>query len=332
MVLILYANEEVRILGKRTRMFADDGWAIWIDGDDRSTIYLNEWLNPEGKSWVDIGLRIYGAKSANEINIYVPFRIKESEVSDLSVELENNDILRGLFNTNGIVDAEKNEYTSELRYDGRTVSLINLSKEIMEIKQVSVGTMVTASFRKIQEYITSNEAYVIFRIPHKTLDKIFSTQIDVGDSISRLKEIISSPMLTQKYGYSIRINEARLLPPEINKIEVLHQQRIRKSLVTISISDEYELNDSNCYRIRRLEEDLYKNYAPPGYNCSDAITYQWVEERDVNMKAHYNFYFEIAHSKISQNSVALYLMIVLITAVAGCAVYDIIIYLISLFM
>ena len=116
------------------------------------------------------------------------------------------------------------------------------------------------------------------------------------------------------------------------KIEVLYQQRIRKALVTISIDEEYELNDSNCYRIRRMEEDLYKDYAPHGYTCSDVITYQWVEERDKNMKSHYNFYFDIVHSKISQNSVLLYLMIVLITAVVGCAIYDIIIYLISLFM
>ena len=95
-------------------------------------------------------------------------------------------------------------------------------------------------------------------------------------------------------------------------------------MVTISINEEYELNDSNCYRIRRLEEDLYKNYAPPGYTCSDAITYQWVEERDANMKAHYNFYFDIVYSKISQNSVVLYLLIILITAVLGSALYDLI--------
>ena len=81
-----------------------------------------------------------------------------------------------------------------------------------------------------------------------------------------------------------------------------------------------------------MEEDLYKDYAPHGYDCSDVITYQWVEERDKNMKAHFNFYFDIVHSKISQNGVLLYLIIVLITAVAGCAIYDIIIYLISLFM
>ena len=176
-------------MGKRTRRFADDGWAVWIDGDDRSTIYLNEWINPKGKSYVDIGVRIYGAKSANELNIYVPFEIKENEISDLSVELEDKDILRGLFNTNGIVDAEKNDYTSELIYDSRVVSLINLKEEILKIKKVSVGTVLTASLGKIQEYITSDEAYVIFRIPHKTLDKIFIPQIDVQSGIERLKSL-----------------------------------------------------------------------------------------------------------------------------------------------
>ena len=322
----------MKSLSIKTRKFADDGWGIWIDGDDRSTVYLNEWINPKGKSYVDIAIRIYGAKKANELNIYVPFGITADEIIDLSVELEDDAILRGLFNTNGIVDAEKNESTSELKYDGRTVSLINLSKEILKAKRIAEGTVITAALNKIQQHITSDEAYVIFRIPHRTLDEVFTPKMNVRGSIERLKELISSPVVMQKYGYSIRINEARLLPTEINKIEVLHQQRIRKALVTISIDEEYELNDSNCYRIRRMEEDLYKDYAPPGYDCSDVITYQWVEERAANMKAHYNFYFDIVHSKISQNSVLLYLMIVLITAVAGCAIYDIIIYLISLFM
>lgn len=305
----------------KTRKFADDGWGIWIDGDDRSTVYLNEWINPKDKSYVDIGVRIYGAKKANDLNIYVPFEITEHEIADLSVELSDDNILRGLFNTNGIVDADKNEYTSELRYDGRTVSLINLSKEILKAKRVAEGTVITAALNKIQQHITSDEAYVIFRIPHRTLDEVFTPQMNVRGSIERLKELISSPVVMQKYGYSIRINEARLLPTEINKIEVLHQQRIRKALVTISIDEEYELNDSNCYRIRRMEEDLYKDYAPPGYDCSDVITYQWVEERDKNMKAHYNFYFDIVHSKISQNSVLLYVLIMLLTAVAGNAIY-----------
>ena len=319
----------MKSLSIKTRKFADDGWGIWIDGDDRSTVYLNEWINPKGKSYVDIAIRIYGAKKANELNIYVPFGITADEITDLSVELEDDAILRGLFNTNGIVDAEKNEYTSELKYDGRTVSLINLSKEILKVKRIAEGTVITAALNKIQQHITSDEAYVIFRIPHRTLDEVFTPQMNVRGSIERLKELVSSPVVMQKYGYSIRINEARLLPTEINKIEVLHQQRIRKALITISIDEEYELNDSNCYRIRRMEEDLNINYAPPGYTCSDVITYQWVEERDKNMKAHFNFYFDIVHSKISQKSVLLYMLIILITAVAGSALYDLIINIIT---
>lgn len=310
-------------MSKKTRRFADDGWAIWIDGDDRSTVYLNEWINPKGKSYVDIGVRIYGAKAAKALNIYVPFKVKTNEITELSIELTDQNIVRGLFNTNGVVDADKNEYISELRYDGRVVCLVNLSK-IMKAEDISVGTLITAELDKIQEYITSDEAYIIFRTPHRTLDEIFSPKINVSGSLERLKELITSPTVTQKYGYSIRINEARLLPPEINKIEALSQQRIRKALVTISIDEEYELNDSNCYRIRRLEEDLYGNYAPRGYNCSNVITYQWVEERDKNMKAHYNFYFGIVHSKISKNSMLLYLIIIMITALISSALYDLI--------
>ena len=39
-------------MSKKQKKFADDGWAVWIDGDDTSTVYINDWLNPKGKSYV----------------------------------------------------------------------------------------------------------------------------------------------------------------------------------------------------------------------------------------------------------------------------------------
>ena len=39
-------------MAKRNKKFADDGWAVWVDGDDTSTVYINDWLNPKGKSYV----------------------------------------------------------------------------------------------------------------------------------------------------------------------------------------------------------------------------------------------------------------------------------------
>ena len=29
--------------------FADDGWAYWVAGNDTSTIYLHEWVNPNAE-------------------------------------------------------------------------------------------------------------------------------------------------------------------------------------------------------------------------------------------------------------------------------------------
>ena len=309
-------------MGSKKRKFADDGWALWIDGDDRSTIYLNEWINPKGKSYVDISVRVYGAKETKAVNFFVPFEIDENEITDLSYMLSDSSALRALFNTNGKVDSEKTKYTSELRYDNRTVSLINLADEFSKVKKVSYGTVITVDFEFIKTFITSDEAYLIFRIPHKTLDKVFAPTIDVGSTFDKINSLIQSPIISEKYGYSIRINEARLLPPEINEIEELQEQRIRKALVTISLGDEYEMNDSTCYRIRRLEAELNKNYAPEGYDCQDAITYQWVEERDSNLKAHYNFYFTMEHNKISKLSIFFYIVIVLIIGVTDGIIYD----------
>ena len=102
----------------------------------------------------------------------------------------------------------------------------------------------------------------------------------------------------------------------------MQEQRIRKALVTISLDDDYEMNESSCYCIRRLEAELNRDYAPEGYDCSNAITYRWVEECDHNMKAHYNFYFTMQHNEVSKWSMLTYLLIVLLTGALGCAMYD----------
>ena len=68
---------------KKRRKFADDGWAVWIDGDDVSTVYVNDWLNPKGKSYVDLAVRIRGVKASKSLNVYVPFLVKKEEIENL---------------------------------------------------------------------------------------------------------------------------------------------------------------------------------------------------------------------------------------------------------
>ena len=72
-------------MSKKQRKFADDGWAVWVDGDDVSTVYINDWLNPKGESFVDLAVRIRGVKASKSLNIYVPFLVSKEELQDISL-------------------------------------------------------------------------------------------------------------------------------------------------------------------------------------------------------------------------------------------------------
>ncbi len=316
-------------MSNKIKKFTDDGWGLWIDGDRTSTLYLNEWVNPRSKSYVDISTRVYDAKNVKKVNYFIPFHIDENELTDLSDMLGDNSILQALFNTNGNVDSEKNKFTSELSYDGRCVSLINISREFTDIRTVEYGTVVSFDFEYIKEYITADEAYIIFRIPHKTLNAIFGLKKEVSGAFERFIELVQSPVISENFGYSVRINEARRLPQELNKIAILQQQRIKKALVTITIPEDYEVNDSACYRIRFLEDDLMKNYIPEKFP-HEAITYQWVEEKSDKQKSHYNFYFKFARSIVNKTSVLIYFFLLFLVGLLGSFLWDFIKYIFNI--
>ena len=76
----------------KRRSFADDGGAVWVLGDDTSTVYLDEWVNPQGKSYVDVSVRIRGVKNTRGLNVYIPFVVEESEIEDLSHNLKDENL------------------------------------------------------------------------------------------------------------------------------------------------------------------------------------------------------------------------------------------------
>jgi hypothetical protein len=161
-------------------------------------------------------------------------------------------------------------------------------------------------------------------MPHKTLDNIFRPKVSAGNILARLRDLITTPVISEKYGYSIRINEARLLPEEISRIGAFHRQKLKKSVVTISVNEDYEINDLGCYRIRRLEENLYESYLPKDYKCDNVITYQWQQNRDHNMQGHFNFYYNITKDTINGRSMTLYMIVLMALAVCGEMLADLV--------
>ena len=317
---------------KKQRKFADDGWAIWVDGDDTSTIYINNWLNPKGKSYVDLAIRVRGVKLSKMLHVYVPFAISADEMEDVSLFFNDTKVLQATFSAACIVDYKKNEHTSEIAYNGKTVDIVHISTVEYEIKPLSNGTLIEVDLEKLNSSLDNDEAYFVWRMPHKSLDEIFKPRVDVGNAMGRLRDLITTPVVSEKYGYSVRINEARLLPEEITRIGMFHRQKLRKAVITLSIDENYELNDGGCYRIRRLEENLYKNYLPKGYEVEDVITYQWNQDRENNGQGQFNFYYNLSKDSISKSSMFLYIVLLLVVGIFGDLLAEIVKTLIRMYL
>ena len=302
---------------KKQRKFADDGWAVWIDGDDTSTVYINDWLNPKGKSYIDIAIRIRGVKVSKALHVYVPFAVSRDEIEDVSLLFNDTKILQATFSAACIVDYKKNEHTSEIAYNGKTVDIVHLSTLDYQVKRLAEGTLISADLCSLQQFIDNDEAYFIWRMPHKSLNEIFKPRVNMGNTLARLRDLITTPVVSEKYGYSIRINESRLLPEEITRIGSFHRQKLKKAVILLSIDENYELNDSGCYRIHRLEEDLYDGYLPKNYKLEDIITYQWHQNREYNLQGQFNFYYQITKDSISKGSMFLYMVLLMVIGIVG---------------
>ena len=304
-------------MAKREKKFVDNGWAVWVDGDDTSTVYINNWLNPKGKSFVDLAVRIRGVKASNYLHVYVPYAVTADEMEDVSLLFNDTKILQATFSAACLVDYKKNAHASEIAYNGKTVDIVHISTLEYEVTPLAGGSLIHMDLASLQPYLDNDEAYFIWRMPQKTLDEIFKPHVNVGNILTRLRDLITTPVVSEKYGYSIRINESRLLPEGVTRIGAFHRQKLEKAVITLTIDEDYELNDAGCYRIRRLEEELYRDYVPKGYPTEDVITYQWNQTREQNLQGQFNFYYNIAKESVSKSSMTLYMILLMIISVSG---------------
>ena len=304
-------------MSKKKRNFADDGWAVWIDGDDISTVYINDWLNPKGKSYVDMAIRVRGIQATKALNVYIPFVVSPDEIEDVSLLFHDTKILQATFSAACIVDYKKNEHTSEIAYNGKTIDIVHISTLTYQTKLLADGTLMNINLEELRPFLDNDEAYFIWRMPHKSLDEIFKPRVSMGNVMGRLRDLLTTPVVSEKYGYSIRVNESRLLPEEITRIGAFHRQKLKKAVITLSIDENYELNDSGCYRTHRLEENLYEDYLPKDYNREDVITYQWHQNREYNLQGQFNFYYTIAKESVSRGSMFLYMTLLLTIGLFG---------------
>lgn len=300
---------------KKKKSFVDDGWAVWITGNDDADLHINEWVSPSGKSFADIFFSVRNVITAHELNLYVPFIVEKSEIRDVSEYLRSENIFRAIFGARCIMDYMKNEYTSEVAYHGKTMDLVHFSKMDYGVKHLTQGTLITVSIDSIRDYIENDEIFIMFRLPHKNLDKIFAPQIDVRSLPNRIISSLSSPVNSEKYACSVRVNEARLLPDDINRIGLFYRGKIKKVFIRIIISEDYQISEFECYKVNRLEKELYGDFIPEAFNCEDAINYEWIQTIERNVHGNYSFYFYITKETISKISMILYMILLVMIGI-----------------
>ena len=243
--------------------------------------------------------------------------VSKEEIDDVSLLFDDTKILQAVFGSACIIDYRKNDFTSEIAYLGKNVDIVHISTLDYQLSPLSDGTLIDIDFTALQPNIANDEAYFIWRMPHKSLDKLFKSRVGAGNWATQLRDLITSPMLYEKHGYSVRINESRNLPEEITRVGSFHRQKLKKAVITITVSEDYDINDEGCYRIRHLEEDLYGKYIPHNYKTDDVISYQWHQNRESNLQGQFNFYYNITKDTISGGSMTIYMILLMLLAVMG---------------
>ena len=79
-----------------------------------------------------------------------------------------------------------------------------------------------------------------------------------------------------------------------------------------------------CYRIHRLEENLYVGYLPEDYAREDIIIYQWHQNRNDNLQGQFNFYYNVIRNSVSRGSMFLYMVLLMALGIIGNLLADLV--------
>lgn len=306
-----------------TKTLHDEVFAFWIESKDNSEssldIHINEWFSPKKQSYLDIGLRIYHANSINKIGIFIPFNIKLDEIIDLYEMIKDGDIARIIFNSDCNVKFSTDKPISEIEYNNRHESLVELNSLSAATKNIPLnpdepasGTIVYLHIDKAQDEYLVDELYVRFRVPHKSIKKLFYAKLN-------LFTCITSPEHKFEYNYVLRVNEARTPNKEIRTLINKHKTKINKIILSASIPQKFDICDDRCFRIRTLEKLLRTNYVPKDFDADNTMSYQWKWESSKDTGYFYNN-IKIRKNSISFMSVIVYLFLAILLSTICSAI------------
>lgn len=299
----------------KNNYFINDNFAVFSNSSStkhKYDIYINDWLVYPTGNYIDFGIRLYDLPNINSLYIYVPYKINLEDIQDLAPLFGNEKTARAIINTNIKIIASTSSPIIEISYSKGKDTIIFLSLLNYSLRTCENGTLISFSFDKVHTHFKDCNCYIRFRIPHKSLDRIYTSKKH------DYKFSLNSPIITDVYQHTIRINEFRSLPIEVRQMLSTGEEPIIKAHFFLSSNDEIDINNNVCENIRPLENDLFEEYIPKTFKTQNALVYQWVKKPSKYL----SFSFKCSTSKIQILSLSIYCIIVVFLAIVANILWE----------
>ncbi len=306
-------------MDKTSNKFINDNFAIVLSGSNNKLecdVHINDWVVYPFGSYIDFGFRIYNIIDVTTLEIYVPYKIGKEDIQDLAPLFGDEKVSRGMTNTIAKIITSTTNPSIDIEYYGITETIYFLSLIDYSICNCENGTIISFSFDRLSSHIRNDNGYIRFRIPHKSLDEIFKYKKH------DYKFTFESPIITDYYYHTIRINEFRSLPLEVRHMLSTKKQTksIKKVCFYLSANEKINIDDNYCENVRPLENDLFGTYIPKTFKDSNTLSYQWIKRSNKYVTIN----FKCSTNRIQLLSLFIYSFLVIFLSIIGNVIWEVV--------
>ena len=288
--------------------------SIAIYADVKSSnigVNYNIWVDFETTCYLDISINLDSCHVPTQnINVFVPFKVNEDEIKDLSPLYKNEKIATGILNRAVSSEEFKEKHYIKISFEqGMPIAFIQLNDSNYSVTNLdSHSTMIKFRLLFPDNY---HKACVIFRIPFSSLTEQIH---DILSNKRRWVEVLETPIMQRTYPFDFRVNEARSLPNAVAKKAEIFE--IERQSFFINVPININVDRYNCEKVRNIETDIFKEYFPSKSFEKGGLSYLWA----YRSKSTAIVSTVLTYRKLSILSISLYLLIVaIINILSGIA-------------
>lgn len=299
-----------------------ESFAIWYDGEAgaRAKLNINLWKNDKEESpfyYLDIGMLLYECRKVNFVELYIPQKIGNNDITDLGRLMISDDMLtRAIFNSKIIPKGSRPDHE---KYE-KSVTVVDDINGNTDILLISFFE--GSSFEiKTQDNFTLIQIHIKQLLDKTSQNVYFRLRVNLYDSKDiSFDELPKAWFLQSAFNrietIEFRLNDHRLFNryiveqlehKKLFQLEKAHFFIMRQ--VNDEVVDGYGLKD-----IRLLEQDIWKEYIN-GMNVNGKlIAYHYRKE---NCSDDVLFFSRIKYQKVNRSRVIIYIGIVIALAVVA---------------